>query len=365
MTVEYTHGSEAKSGVLFTNLGTPDAPTTKAVRKYLAQFLADPRVVEMNPLIWWFVLHGIILNTRPAKTAKNYQKIWRAEGSPLLYYSQSQCKAVQAQLDRRMRRPVLTALGMRYGNPTIASALQQLRDQGARRILVLPLYPQYSATTTASIFDAVTDELRKWRWLPELRFINDYYHVPGYIHALANSITEHWQAFGQGQRLLFSFHSIPKDYFDAGDPYHCMCHYTARRVAERLQLTEKQWMVCFQSRIGGQEWLKPYTDVTLQSIAKEGVKSVDVICPGFAADCLETLEEIAITDRDIYLNAGGERYHYISALNDRPDHIQALSDVIAKHLQGWPEADPNWHPSEDTLDRETSRKLAMASGSKT
>lgn len=360
----YKHGSEDKTGVLIANLGTPDAPTPKAVKRYLAQFLSDRRVVEFNPILWWIVLHGIILQTRPAKTAKAYEKIWRNDGSPLMYHSVAQTKAIQAQLDRRLRRPVLCALGMRYGEPSIAAAMRQLRNAGARRMLVVPMYPQYSATTTASIFDAVTLELQRWRWIPELRFVNDFYKSPGYIHALANSIQEHWQAFGQAERLLFSFHGIPQAYVDAGDPYACMCHYTARKVAERLQLTDKQWQICFQSRLGRQAWLKPYTDQVLQSLPKEGVKSVDIVCPGFSADCLETLEEIAMVDRDIFLQAGGERYHYISALNDRLDHIQALADVVTKHMQGWPETDPNWHASQDALDRETSRQTALAKGAK-
>lgn len=362
MHIDFQHGSEARTGVLLANLGTPEAPTTGAVRRYLKQFLSDRRVIEFNPILWWFILHGIILNFRPKKSAHAYQRVWRAEGSPLLYFSQQQLHAVQAALEHKLRKPVLCELGMRYGQPSLNAAMRKLRHAGARRLIVLPLYPQYSATTTASVFDAVFDELKSWRWMPELRLVNDYYDAPGYIQAIANRIQAHWKTYGQADKLLFSFHSIPKQYFLSGDPYACMCEKTVRKVVELLQLQPDRWLLCYQSRIGKQEWLKPYTDISLKELAHQGVKSIDVVCPGFAADCLETLEEIAITDRDLFLRAGGERYHYIPALNDGADHIHALTDLLIKHMQGWPETDPHWHASSESMELKRSHTLALSKG---
>ena len=322
-------------GVLMVNLGTPDAPDRASVRRYLKEFLWDARVVEMARPIWWFALNGIILNTRPGRSAAAYQKIWTDQGSPLLVISKKQRAALSEMLERRFGSEVPVALGMRYGNPSIRSALEQLRDTGVRRILVLPMYPQYSATTTASIFDALTTELRTWRWLPELRFINNFHDVPAYIDALAESVRRHRAEFGDAERLLMSFHGIPEEYFHKGDPYHCECQKTGRLLAENLGLDAGQWQLSFQSRLGPKQWLQPYTDHTLEQLAADGVKSVQVMCPGFSADCLETLEEIAMENREVFLNAGGERYEYIPCLNDETGHIAMLAGLVEQHTQGW------------------------------
>ena len=334
---DFRHDQPSSLGVLITNLGTPDAPTAKALRPYLAEFLWDPRVVEMPRPLWWLILHGVILRFRPARAAHAYQSVWTDQGSPLLRISRQQLDALQSKLQAGFPGRVEIALGMRYGNPSIASAMEQLRGAGIRRLLVLPLYPQYSATTSASTLDAVSEVLRHWRWVPDLRFISHYHDDTGYINALANSIREHRQQQGEADRLLFSFHGIPKRYLLNGDPYHCECHTTARLTADALGLTESQWQLVFQSRFGREEWLQPYCDKTLAALPGQGVKSVQVVCPGFSADCLETLEEIAQQNRDIFLKAGGERFEYILALNDRADHMEALCQLIQKHANGWSE----------------------------
>lgn len=330
----FRHDQSERIGVLLVNLGTPDAPDRASVRRYLKEFLWDPRVVEVPRLIWWVLLNLVILNTRPARSAKAYQKVWSDAGSPLLAISQRQHDALSEAL-ARMGRPVAVALGMRYGNPKIGSALRELRDAGARKVVVLPLYPQYSATTTASIFDAVTDELRQWRWLPELRFINHYHDDPRYIAALADSVRRHRAEHGDADRLLMSFHGIPEEYFHKGDPYFCECQKTARLLVDALGLGPDRWQVSFQSRLGPKQWLQPYTDQTLEALAADGVKSIQVICPGFASDCLETLEEIAMENRDIFLEAGGERYEYIPCLNDSVANIDLLASLVEQHTQGW------------------------------
>ncbi|MFZ1827613.1 MAG: ferrochelatase [Candidatus Competibacteraceae bacterium] len=332
----FTHDQPACTGILLTNLGTPDAPTPSALRRYLAEFLWDSRVVEIPRLLWWLILHGVILRIRPARSAHKYQTIWTPDGSPLLAISRRQTAALAAILKQCCPGPVRVALGMRYGNPSIATALSELRTAGAQRLLVLPLYPQYSAATTASTFDAVAAELRTWRWLPELRFIMQYHDDPAYLGALATHLRRA-RVEQPGERLLFSFHGLPKRNLLAGDPYHCQCHKTARLVAERLGLAPEQWAVAFQSRFGRAEWLQPYTSALLTDWAQAGVKSVDVVCPGFAADCLETLEEIALENRQMFLDAGGERYRYLPALNDTPEHITALAGLIERQTAGWPE----------------------------
>ncbi|MBB1125303.1 ferrochelatase [Thiospirillum jenense] len=324
-------------GVLLLNLGTPEAPTPSAVRRYLAEFLNDPRVVEVPRPLWWVILHGVILRIRPARSAKAYRAVWTDRGSPMLEVARRQAAGLQERLLTRVGPRVRVALGMRYGQPSVLGALEQLRDAHVRRLLVLPLYPQYSATTTASSFDAVTDELSTWRWLPELRFVNQYHDEPGYIDALATSIRAAWATHGQPDRLLFSFHGTPQRYFTAGDPYHCHCHKTARLVATQLALPDDRWLLAFQSRIGRDEWLQPYTDQTLKAWAQSGIKHVQVIAPGFSADCLETLEEIAVENRDAFLAAGGEQYHYIPCLNDLPAHLDMLAGLVQRHTCGWPE----------------------------
>jgi len=322
---------QSRIGLLITNLGTPDAPTKQALRRYLKEFLSDPRVVEMNRVVWWLILNGIILNTRPAKSAKAYQSVWSDEGSPLMLYTRKQ----QQGLQELFGSDVHVEMAMRYGNPSIETGLENLRKQGCGKILLLPLYPQYAAATTGSTFDAVADVLKTWRWVPEFRMINSYHDDESYIAALASSIRRHWQHHGKPDRLLFSFHGIPQRYFDQGDPYPCLCRKTARLVAEHLTLEPHQWHLSFQSRFGKEEWIKPYTDVTLKSWGEEGVNRVDVICPGFASDCLETLEEIAVENRDYFVEAGGKELHYIPALNADPDHIRALHQLACNHMGNW------------------------------
>ena len=333
--VKFKHAQEPVLGILITNLGTPDAPTPAALRRYLREFLWDPRIVDLPRVLWWCILQVILL-IRPAKSAQAYQKIWdEMHGSPLLVIARRQTDALRAVLKDKFDMPVVVELGMRYGNPSIASALEKLQQANAQRILVLPLYPQYSSSTTASTFDAVAAAVQSWRWVPEFRFVNQYHDNADYITALANSIEEAWSQHTKPKKLLFSFHGTPKRFLMTGDPYFCQCQKTARLVAEKLQLKDGEWQVAFQSIFGREEWLKPYTIETLREFGKQGVDSVDVICPGFSADCLETLEEIEEENRHAYLEAGGKEYHYIPALNDRADHIQALLEIIQQHCQGW------------------------------
>lgn len=338
---DYAHGDPDCLGVLMVNLGTPEAPTAKALRKYLRQFLSDPRVIELPRWKWLPILEGIVLRTRPRRVAKAYAEIWTDEGSPLAVISRKQREGLEQALNRRARGKIKVALGMSYGEPSIPRALAELRDAGARRIVLLPMYPQYSASTTASVFDATVAELSRYRWVPEFRMIQHYGDDPGYIRALANSIREYRAEHGAGELLLFSFHGVPKRYLDNGDPYHCLCQKTARLVATELGLADSDWMVTFQSRFGREPWLQPYTDYTVEAKAKAGVRRIDAICAGFSADCLETLEEIAGENREIFEGAGGEALHYIPCLNDRSDHIEALADVVMRHCGGWPETDPN------------------------
>jgi ferrochelatase len=359
---DFHHGHPERLGVLVVNLGTPDAPSRGAVRRYLAEFLSDPRVVEMSRPLWWLILHGVILRIRPARSAHAYQQIWTPEGSPLLQIALRQADALGQALRERAGGPIEVALAMRYGNPSIRQALRTLAAANVRRLLVLPLYPQYSATTTGSVFDAVTAELRTWRWVPETRFVNQYHDHPGYIDALAASIDNFWAAQGQAERLLFSFHGIPEAYFRQGDPYFCHCQKTARLVVERLGLARDRWQLSFQSRVGRQTWLQPYTDHQLGQWGREGVKSVQVVCPGFSADCLETLEEIAMTNRALFLAAGGRDYAYIPALNEEPAHIQTLADLVERHSHGWPEGQAGTAPDPNLRDREARARRARAMG---
>ncbi len=358
----FEHNSLERLGVLLVNLGTPDAPTSGAVRRYLAEFLWDPRVVEAPRWLWWLVLHGRILRARPRRSAAAYRQVWTDQGSPLLIHSRRQSDALQVELKRRLPGPVQVELGMRYGRPSIAQALDDLRRAGCRRLLVLPLYPQYSATTTGSVFDAVVDWLKTWRWLPELRFVNQYHDEPRYVEALADSIRGTWADRPQAEKLLLSFHGIPRRYLLNGDPYHCQCQKTARLLAEELNLHRDQWAVSFQSRVGREEWLRPYTDHLLKEWAASGIKSVDVICPGFAADCLETLEEIGEQNRDFFLGAGGETFHYIHCLNDRPDHIEALAALLQKHSLGWPQSAEDYDAQRLGVEAKATRERATAMG---
>ncbi len=332
---DFDHREISKTGILLTNLGTPDSCETRDVRRYLKQFLSDPRVVEVPRLVWWFVLNLVILNTRPSRSAKAYSKIWTEQGSPLLKISQDQADALRHALNEKYPDSFEVVLAMRYGNPSVADGLEALRARGVRRVLVFPLYPQYSASTVASTFDAVTSEFHNWRWVPELRFINHYHDHEKYINALASSIQSYWQSHGQPEKLLMSFHGVPRDYLEKGDPYHCECHKTGRLLAEKLGLNETQWQLSFQSRLGPKEWLKPYTDQTLEALGKEGVKSVHVVCPGFSADCLETLEEIAMENRDVFLEAGGQNYEYIPCLNADSSHVDMMLSLVEQHTCGW------------------------------
>ncbi|UXH77018.1 ferrochelatase [Roseateles amylovorans] len=346
----YNHGSAPTTGLLLCNLGTPDAPTPAATRRYLAQFLADPRVIEIPKLAWLPILHGIILRTRPAKSAKKYASIWMKEGSPLAVWTERQAKMLQGYLGERGHR-LIVRHAMRYGNPSIASQLDALREAGATRLLVLPAYPQYCAATTASVIDDVSHWMQSHRNLPELRIINRYHDDAGYIAALAESVRAHWQREGRSDMLVMSFHGMPARTLAMGDPYHCECLKTGRLLAEALGLSPAQYKVTFQSRFGKARWLEPYTEPTLRKLASEGLKSVDLICPGFAADCIETLEEIDMEAREAFLHSGGQQFSYIPCLNDSPAHVRALASLAERHLQGWPTQTPP-QPAELARQRE-------------
>ncbi len=335
---DFEHGVTPSLGVLVCNLGTPEAPTTGAVRRYLAEFLADPRVVERPRWLWLPLLHGIILNLRPRRSAHAYRQIWTDAGSPLMLHSTAQRDGLATRLAARVPGGCVVALGMRYGQPSIVSALRELAQAKARRLLVLPLYPQYSASSTASVLDAVYRELQRWRRMPELRTINDYHAEPDYVAALAASVREHWATQGRGECLLMSFHGLPRAYALAGDPYHDQCRTTGKLLAEALGLAPEEWRLSFQSRFGPEAWLEPYTDRTLAALARDGVRTVDVLCPGFAADCLETLEEIAMQNSARFVGLGGSALRYIPALNARGDHLDMLAGLILRHAEGWLES---------------------------
>ncbi len=329
------HEAPAPLGVLLLNLGTPDAPTSRAVRRYLAAFLRDPRVVELPRWLWWPLLYGLILPFRAPRSARLYQAIWGEAGSPLLVIGQRQRAALEKRLQALLPVPVQVALAMRYGNPSVQAGLEALRAAHISRLLVLPLYPQYAAATTGSAFDAVAQVLSRWRRVPEVRFIAQYPDFPPYLHALAERIRQHWADHGKAQRLLFSFHGIPQAAAQQGDPYFHHCQQTAQLLAKALELSPSDWAMAFQSRMGKQPWLQPYTDRLLRDWGASGVSSVQVCCPGFAADCLETLEEIARENRRYFLQAGGQRYEYIPALNDSPAHVEALAALVQHHAAGW------------------------------
>jgi ferrochelatase len=332
---DFDHAQEGRIGVLLTNLGTPEAPEKYALRPYLKQFLSDPRVVEIPRLLWWFILNVIILNVRPARSADAYRTVWTDDGSPLLIHTRDQSSALEQRLHAQYGGRVIVDFAMRYGEPSITTAIQSLIDRGARQLLVLPLYPQYSGPTGGSTFDAVADDFRKRRWLPDFQFIASYHDQPGYIHAVAQSIREHWDKHGRAEKLLFSYHGEPRRYLDEGDPYHCQCHKTTRLVATELGLGEGQYLTAFQSRFGREEWLKPYTDETLKQLARDGTRSIQVVCPGFSADCLETIEEIGEENREYFMEAGGESYEYIPCLNASDAHIEFLNALIVERIQPW------------------------------
>ncbi len=331
----FAHGTPATTAVLLVNLGTPESPTKGALRKYLKEFLSDPRVVEIPRAVWWTILNGIILNTRPAKSAAKYAQIWTKEGSPLRVHTERQRTLLQGYLGQAGRKEIVVNHAMRYGEPSIESVVWKLKAANCERILVVPLYPQYAASTTASVFDEVTRCLRAARNVPELRLVRHFHDHPAYIKALARSVHAHWEKNGRPDRLVMSFHGVPRFTLERGDPYHCECQKTARLLAEELGLKSDQWLIAFQSRFGRAEWLKPYTQATLEELASRGVAKVDVICPGFVADCLETLEEIAMECKAAFLQAGGREFGYIPCLNENHEWVAALASIVATHLSGW------------------------------
>jgi len=324
-----------RTGVLLVNLGTPEAPDAPAVRRYLGQFLHDHRVVEISRWIWCLILHGIILRSRPRRSAAAYKKIWSETGSPLMSLTRSLAHNLDAHFRQHGSKDTCIAMAMRYGHPSIPHALEQLADGGVTRIIVLPLYPQYSCSTTASVYDAVSNTLRNWRNLPAIHIMRDYHLAEGYLNALAASVRHHWAQHGRAEKLIVSFHGTPQRYADQGDPYRLQCERTAKALAQRLELTPEQWMLSFQSRFGRAPWLRPYTDETLRSLAQQGTQHVDVVCPGFSVDCLETLEEIAEENADIFRSAGGQGFAYIPCLNDRADHVEALAELIRAEVPSW------------------------------
>lgn len=323
---------QQRTGILLMNLGTPAAPTASALRPYLKQFLSDPRVVEIPRAIWWLILNGVILNIRPRKSAEKYASIWTPQGSPLKRYTEKQAALLQAELTAAGYEHVHVEWAMRYGDPSIQEAFTRLKARHCQRIIALPMYPQYAASTTASTMDALAECLLHTRNIPDLQFIRSFPDHPAYIQALASSVREQWQLTGQPDKLVMSFHGVPKFSLDKGDPYYHECRLTGLRLAEALDLREDQYLVTFQSRFGKAEWLQPYTQPTLEMLARQGVKNVDVICPGFTSDCLETLEEIAMECKHAFIAEGGQSFNYIPCLNERPDWIAALLDLLKPHL---------------------------------
>ena len=355
---QFNHGSAPATAVVLVNLGTPEAPTGPALKRYLKQFLSDPRVVEIPRAVWWLVLNGIILNTRPRKSAEKYATVWTPEGSPLKVHTERQAKLLGGYLGERGHR-VRVAWAMRYGAPALPDVLARLKAEGASRILVVPMYPQYAASTTATAVDEACQWLLAQRNQPEMRFVRNFHDDDAYIAALERTVRQHWGRCGPlaaGDRLVISFHGLPRRSLDLGDPYHCECRKTGRLLAERLGLAAEQYQVCFQSRFGRAEWLQPYTAPTLEALGRAGTGRVDVICPGFVADCLETLEEIAMEGKSAFLASGGREYHYIPALNEEPAWIAALTALVERHLQGWPTRQA---PDAEALARSAERAKAL------
>ncbi len=359
---EFTHGQISRTGILLINLGTPEAPTAAALRPYLKEFLSDPRVVEIPRPIWWLILNGIILNTRPKKSAAKYAAIWTKEGSPLKVHTAKQAKLLKGWLGEQIASPLMVEYAMRYGQPAIADTLTRMKAAGCDRILLLPLYPQYAASSTATAFDAAFEWLGKTRNQPALRGVRSYHDHPAYIQALVANIRDYWQMHGRPDVLLISFHGVPRYTLDKGDPYHCECRKTARLLIEALGLSEAQYRVTFQSRFGRAEWLQPYTDKTLSELGKAGVKRVDVIAPGFTSDCLETLEELAIEGRESYLTSGGKEFHYIPALNEHSVWINALGQIALENLGGW--VSTTRETETEARQRTQTKQLAMAGGAR-
>ena len=357
---EYSHGQAARTGILLVNLGTPEAPTAKALKPYLKEFLSDPRVVEIPRAAWWLILNGAILNTRPKKSAEKYAAIWTAEGSPLKVHTEKQAKLLKGWLAEKVASPFMVDYAMRYGNPSIPDTLARMKAAGCDRILILPAYPQYAASSTATAFDMAFDWLEKTRNQPALRTVKHYHDHPAYIRALAANIRDTWQMHGRPDILVMSFHGVPRYTLDKGDPYHCECQKTGRLLAEALGLDAKQYRLTFQSRFGRAEWLQPYTDKTLAELGRAGTGHVDVVAPGFTADCLETLEELAMEGRATFLKAGGKAFRYIPALNEHPRWIEALGRIALENLGGW--ASTGWDPDADEQARQASKNLALNLG---
>jgi len=354
----YQHGSPNRTGVLLINLGTPDAPTAQALHPYLKEFLSNPRVIEVPKLIWWPILHGLILPFRPKKSAEKYAKIWMPEGSPLKVHTERQTTLLWEELLTRLQNPPIVEYAMNIGKPSVATVMAKMQEQGCERILIIPLFPQYAASSTAAAMDNVFAVLKHLRNQPSIRTVKQYHDHPGYIAALAQNIRDYWNVHGRPDKLIISFHGTPRASLDKGDPYHCVCQKTGRLLAEALALNKNQYAVCFQSRFGKAKWLTPYTATTLAQLGKEQMQRVDVVCPGFVSDCLETLEEIAMEGKDTFLQAGGKEFHYIPCLNERSDWIQALADIICTHLQGWSDIQVTKEASQ------LSRKLALEMGAK-
>lgn len=354
----YQHGSPNRTGVLLINLGTPDAPTAQALRPYLKEFLSNPRVIEIPKLVWWPILHGFILPFRPQKSAEKYAQIWMPEGSPLKVHTERQTKLLQTELQTRLQNPPLVEYAMNIGKPSVATVLAKMQQQGCERILVIPLFPQYAASSTAAAMDNVFAVLKQMRNQPAIRTVKQYHDHPAYIAALAQNVRDYWDTHGRPGKLIISFHGTPRASLDKGDPYHCACQKTGRLLAEALALNPHQYSVCFQSRFGKAKWLTPYTATTLMQLGKDQTQRVDVVCPGFVSDCLETLEEIAMEAKNTFIQAGGKEFHYIPCLNERSDWIQALADITCTHLQGWLDIEVTEEAAQ------LSRKLALEMGAK-
>ncbi|HMM47255.1 MAG TPA: ferrochelatase [Thiobacillaceae bacterium] len=358
---KHAHGAQAKIGVLLVNLGTPEAPTAGALRPYLRQFLSDPRVVEIPRAIWWLILNGVILTTRPQKSAAKYAAIWTADGSPLRVHSEKQAKLLKGWLGGRAPTSLVVDYAMRYGAPSIPDVLDRMKASGCDRILILPAYPQYAASSAATAFDAAFDWFKRIRNQPALRTVKHYHDHPAYIQALAANVRDDWQTHGRPDVLVMSFHGVPRRTLDQGDPYHCECQKTGRLLAEALGLEAAQYRITFQSRFGRAEWLQPYTDQTLEALGRQGVGRVDVVAPGFTADCLETLEELAMEGRATFLAAGGKAFRYIPALNEHPAWIEALGRIALENLGGWIPPEPPDRDADDAA-REASKRRATALG---
>jgi ferrochelatase len=358
----HTHGTVPTSAVVLVNLGTPDAPTRQAVRRYLKEFLSDPRVVEIPRLVWWCILNLIILPFRSGQSAAKYKTIWSKEGSPLKVHTQAQANLLRGELAERGHNNVTVAMAMRYGTPSLPDVLDGLKAAGVDRVAILPAYPQYSGTTTGSIYDAVFDHYKKVRNVPELRMVKHYHDHEGYINALCESIETHWETHGRGDKLVMSFHGVPKRTLLLGDPYHCECYKTARLIATRLHLAPGDFLVTFQSRFGKAEWLQPYTAPTLVELAKGGLKRVDLVCPGFTSDCLETLEEISMEAKHDFLEAGGQQFHYIPCLNESPLWITGLAEIAEQHMIGWPTMLGAPQREAEKIDAAIGRASALALG---